>query len=236
MKPQKYHLVGFAAIAAIFFFFLYGDTRVVSQTEDQLDRLVSEMPTGRRVVATIWPLPDTNVTTISVIGRVCIDRCFAYDDYEPVTGQFRTRAKSGNPFVMTDKQGTSGGYIARPRDLSLFEIKECVPGASALCVHEAAAGDVILTDRPSYGKPWVGKLQLRGMVRRFALRAAHLRRLVAYDSPQVTPPEKPSIRGRSPQFAAHAAWFVPVSRFGTLWARLFATCICQAWWSVLVGR
>jgi len=164
MRPKKYLLIGFAAIASIFFFFLYQDTSAINRVEERLDRVVSEIPAGQRVVATIWPLPGTtNVTTSSILNRACIGHCFSYDDYEPMTRQFRTRAESGNWFVLTDKQSTPGGYILRPRDVPLFWIKECSSNTTQLCVLHPAAGDSIRTDPPVDSTPWSGRFNLSAL-------------------------------------------------------------------------
>jgi hypothetical protein len=156
MRPRKYQVLGFGAIAAIFFFFLYQDTSAVNRLEQRLDRVVSEMPAGQRVITTILALPRTNVTTSNILNRACIGHCYSYDDYEPVTRQFRTRAESGNYFVLTDKQAVPGGYVLRPRDVPLFQIQECEPNTTALCVRPAAAGETIWTDPPVDNNPWTG--------------------------------------------------------------------------------
>ena len=55
MQPRKWHLAGFAAIAVVFFSFLYQDTATVNRMEQQVVRLVSELPPNQRVMATILP-------------------------------------------------------------------------------------------------------------------------------------------------------------------------------------
>ena len=144
MKPQKWHLIGFAIIAALFFFFLYGDTAAISRMEAQLDRKVREIPPGRRVVATIVSLPG-RVTTHHIIDRTCIGRCFSYADYEPSTEQFRVRANPENPFVLTDVgsvwEAQTGAYVVQARDLPLSDIYQCDSSMTELCVRDLAVGD-----------------------------------------------------------------------------------------------
>jgi hypothetical protein len=165
MSPKKYHLIGFGAIAAIFFFFLYQDTSAINRVEERLDRVVREIPAGQRVIATIWALPgNTNVTITNILNRACIGHCFSYDDYEPMTRQFRTRAESGNWFVLTDKLNTPGGYILRPRDVPLYQIKECGPNTTELCVVHPGAGDTIWTDPPADSNPWVGHFDVSALL------------------------------------------------------------------------
>ena len=144
MKPQKWHLIGFAMIAALFFFVLYNDTATINRMESQLDRKVREIPPGSRVVATIVTLPG-RVFTHHIVDRACIGRCFSYDNFEPSTGQFRVRANPGNPFVLADMHSAGaaqvGDYVVRAHDLPLFDIYQCDTSMTALCVREAAAGD-----------------------------------------------------------------------------------------------
>ena len=144
MKPQKWHLIGFAMIAALFFFVMYSDTATINRMESQLDRKVGEIPPGSRVVATIVTFP-MRVTTHHIVDRACIGRCFSYDNYEPSAGQFRVRANPGNPFVMPDTQSAwaaqAGDYVVRARDLPLFDIYQCDSSMTALCVRETAARD-----------------------------------------------------------------------------------------------
>jgi hypothetical protein len=148
-EPQKWHLFGFTSIALIFFFFLYNDTGTVNRMEDQLDRIVRDIPQGRRVVATIVTFP-CRVTTQHLIDRACIRHCFSYGNYEPALGQFRVRASFGNPFVMSDTQivgaAQAGDYVVRSHDLPLIDVYQCDLSATELCMRELAAGD-----RPSSG-------------------------------------------------------------------------------------
>jgi hypothetical protein len=152
VNPQKWHLVGFATIAVIFFFFLYNDTAMINRVEEQIDRLVSSIPPGQRVVATIVTFPCRNVSTTHVIDRACIAHCFSYENYEPACEQFRIRANYGNPFVMSDWQLISkvqnGKYIVQPHDLPLFEIYQCGSNVTELCVRELAVGDKTRTTFP----------------------------------------------------------------------------------------
>lgn len=165
MKPRRYHLIGFTAIAVIFFFFLYKDTSVMSRTEDQLNHLVSNIPPGQRVITAIWPLPESNVTTVESIDRVCIARCISYRDYEPVTGQFRVVASPGTWFILTDPQPLPGvGIVIRQRDLPFLLIDACSPHSETLCVRDGVAGDVIPGASPEKnGNAWVTLFNRRAL-------------------------------------------------------------------------
>ena len=102
MQPRKWHLAGFAAIAVVFFSFLYQDTATVDRMEQQVVRLVSELPPNQRVMATILPPSGSRVLIQHIVDRACIGRCFSYGNYEPSTGLFRVRALPGNPYVLSD--------------------------------------------------------------------------------------------------------------------------------------
>lgn len=161
MKPQKWHLIGFSVITVIFFFFLYNDTATISRTEDQLDRLVCNIPPGQRVLAWIETFPSSNVTDTHIIDRACIGHCFSYADYEPAMGQFRVRANFGNPFVLAATQSVGavhgGNYVVQARDLPLFEIYQCDSSMDALCVRELAVGDRNSSSATKNSRTWVGR-------------------------------------------------------------------------------
>ena len=145
MKPQKWHLIGFGAIAAVFFFFLQSDTAAISSMEDQLDTLLLRLAPGQRVVAAIEIFPSSNVGSEGVIDRACIAHCFSYANYEPLVSQFRVRANIGNRFVLTSHKTTVDGqfenYTVQANDLPLFEVKECNLGGAQLCIRQLTAGD-----------------------------------------------------------------------------------------------
>ena len=61
-----------------------------------------------------------------MIDRVCIGRCFSYANYEPSTPQFRVRAFSGNPIVVTDYGDSwkmqNGVYVVKETDPPLLQV------------------------------------------------------------------------------------------------------------------
>jgi hypothetical protein len=160
IKPQKWQLLGFSAIAVVFFGCLYGDTGAINRMEDQLDSLVRNLPPGERVVGTIETFSSTNVGGAHIIDRACIEHCFSYDNYEPKVAQFRVRANFGNRFVMTNRPTISDGpfddYIVQSRDLPLIQIDPCSPGAAALCVRALGAGDKTAVGS-KLDRAWVGR-------------------------------------------------------------------------------
>jgi len=144
IKPERWHFAGFVALAAIFFWYLYWDTLTISSIEDQMDRLVASLPPGQRVITKKFYLPGLRVSVNHTIDRACIGRCFSYDNYEPPSGQFHVRVQAENPFVLPrmedDLAVRKGNYIVQQRDLPLYEIYECNPGTTTLCISKLKAG------------------------------------------------------------------------------------------------
>ncbi len=145
LRPSKWHLAASAAIAAVFFSFIYQDTAVVNRMEAQAVQLVGTLPPKQRVLATIFPLPGSRILIQHIVDRACIGRCFSYGNYEPGTALFRVRALPGNPYVLTDYDlavdTEHGGYIVQPRDLPVSEIYQCSSSGTDLCICSLEAGE-----------------------------------------------------------------------------------------------
>ena len=144
MKPRKWHLIGFAGIAAIYFSFLYADTSTLVRIERQAERLVSTLPPGARVSSATWTSSDIPLLSNHLVDRACVGRCFSYSNYEPSSGQFRVRALPGNRIVASSA-GTSmamqlGSYTVLAEDLPLFQIFFCHRNSTELCIRELPAG------------------------------------------------------------------------------------------------
>jgi len=93
-----------AAIATMFFTFLYLDNRAFSQIENQVKALVETVPPGSRVVAEIGDSNSRLSPLLHVADRACIGRCFSYANYEPATAQFRIRVQGPNPVIAPTMQ------------------------------------------------------------------------------------------------------------------------------------
>ncbi len=145
MQPRKWHLAGFAAIAVVFFAFLYQDTGKVNRMERQVVQLVSQLPPNQRVMATILPPPHSRVLIQHIVDRACIDRCFSYGNYEPSTGLFRVRALPDNPYVLSDYSLAvdmeNGEYTVQPEDLPVYQIYQCSLSGTELCMRSLVAGE-----------------------------------------------------------------------------------------------
>lgn len=144
MQPRKWHLVTYAAGAAIFFGLLYRDTGIINSLEEQSERLVSRLPLGQRVVFTIRDR-GLRLFIEHFADRSCVNHCFSYGNYEPSSRQFRIRAMPGNGVVMTDFAAVTrmenGQYQVTPEDPPLYEIYQCGQRGRELCVRSLSAGE-----------------------------------------------------------------------------------------------
>jgi hypothetical protein len=147
VKPRLWHLLGFAVCACIFFVWTYQDTETLNDMEAQVERMVSGLPYGRRVVETINAPDDSRLWFINhIVDRACIGKCFAYANYEPPARQFRIRVKHGSPIVTDSVKDSfhmeNGYYVVRPEDLPMNQIYQCdEKDLSKLCIRYVAAGE-----------------------------------------------------------------------------------------------
>jgi hypothetical protein len=148
LKPRKWHAVGFAALAAVFFVFLHDDAVYVNHIEASAESVLSQLPYGTRVIPTLSAPEDSRIEFVGHLAdRACIHRCFSYLNYEPSSGQFRVRATPGNkfaaaPYSQVEKM-VSSSYVFQPQDLPLVQLYECTPTDRAkLCTRTLRAGDI----------------------------------------------------------------------------------------------
>lgn len=144
---RRPEMITLAAVAAVFFGFLYADDAWTNRQESQIQVVVQQkIPQGARVV---FLSSETNLRVnplTHVMDRICVGRCFSYANYEPSTRQFRIRAAEGNGIVVTSYKDSyqlaSGDYVVRPEDVPLYQVEACTPGAQEYCVRELGAGEV----------------------------------------------------------------------------------------------
>jgi hypothetical protein len=145
IQPRKWHLYATAAIALVYFAFVYQDSARVNRMERQLVELVSQLPPNQRVMATIEKPPDSRVLIQHIVDRACIMRCFSYANYEPSTGLFRVRATPGNPYVVSSYNDAvdmeNGEYTVQPEDLPAYQIYQCSLNGAELCIRPLQAGE-----------------------------------------------------------------------------------------------
>jgi hypothetical protein len=113
--------------------------------ETQAERLVHTLPRNSRVMATIEPPWESRILIQHMIDRACIGYCFSYGNYEPSTGVFRVRSTPGNPYVLDSYSDAvdmeDGYYTVQPQDLPAWEVFECDPSGTRLCIRPLAAGE-----------------------------------------------------------------------------------------------
>jgi len=143
-RPRKWHLAVSAAIAALFFTFVYQDTATINRMEKQAERLVRTLPPNQRVLATILPPQESHIPIQHIIDRACIGHCFSYGNYEPASAVFRVRANPGNAYVMSESEDTvameEGSYVVRPEDLPAYQVYQCDLSGTTLCIAPLEAG------------------------------------------------------------------------------------------------
>src|SRR5262249_33207104 len=124
--PKAYERYALAALAVLFFGFLFRDERILNSLEDHIDDIVSQLPPGQRVISAV---DDPNLHVFAVphrMDRACVHRCYSYANYEPSTSQFRIRALAPNPFVAYKYDDSYhiqiGSYVVKESDLPLVQL------------------------------------------------------------------------------------------------------------------
>src|SRR5579872_377700 len=146
--PLRMHeKIALTALAAVFFSFLYIDTRELNRLENGIDAAIEQLPAGQRVIASF---PGWSLRVIPLqhaLDRACIGRCFSYANYEPSSRQFRIRAQSANSVVFDKyydvKAVEEGRYVVKPRDLPLYEVFLCGPERHEVCLGSLEAGKLV---------------------------------------------------------------------------------------------
>ena len=146
-KISKWQAAGFAAIAILFFAFLYQDTEALNFMESSAEKLFASMPYGTRVIPTIVAPEDSRIDFIGhLVDRACIGHCFAYSNYEPSSGQFRVRVGKGSSIATGSADDSSdmesGSYEVQDSDLPLVQVYQCSEADwRVLCLHRLAKGE-----------------------------------------------------------------------------------------------
>jgi hypothetical protein len=146
LRPRKWHLFALGACAAVYFTFVYRDTRQADRMEESAERITRELPPGTRVIATIFEPPDYRMVALHVVDRACVGHCFLYSNYEAATKQFRLRVREGSPVVVASADDSedmqSGTYEVQDEDLPMKEIYQCdARDWTKLCVRDLKAGE-----------------------------------------------------------------------------------------------
>ena len=126
VSPGKREKIAMAVLTALFFAFLFVDTRSLSFVESLMEQSVAQIPPGSRVISALCDQRgDVNLVG-HTLDRVCIRHCFSYANYEPSTAQFRVRAAGPNPIVVAADRDSNelqqGTYVVKPPDVPLYQI------------------------------------------------------------------------------------------------------------------
>ena len=146
LRPRKWHLFVLAACAAAYFTFVYRDTQLANQLEENAEKITRELPPGTRVLATVFEPPDYRMVTLHVVDRACVGHCFLYSNYEAATRQFRLRVQEGSPVAVASTDDSEdmqfGSYEVQDEDLPLKEIYQCDANDwTKLCIRDLKAGE-----------------------------------------------------------------------------------------------
>jgi hypothetical protein len=122
-RPRAFDRWAMAALAAVFFVFLYGDEHALNRFEDRMAGAVAALQPGDRVVNLVDD-PGARVNALThMIDRVCVGRCYSFANYEPSTRQFRVRAAADNAIVVRTYSDSwalqTGAYRVKPSDLPI---------------------------------------------------------------------------------------------------------------------
>ena len=131
-------------MAIVFFAFVFIDVRAINSVDEEITSLVSELPQGQRVVAS---LQESSGLTglVHVLDWACIGRCFDYANYEPGTGQFRIRVLGRNqvvaPTITIAQEIEYGHHIVAPDEAPLYSICPGTDSEHRLRLQKMKAGD-----------------------------------------------------------------------------------------------
>jgi hypothetical protein len=133
-------------LAAIFFCFLFTDTRQLNRVEARVNELLRSIPAGQRVAALVYYPRARGSYQHHMIDRACIGRCWSYSDYEPSSGHFRIIFTEASPYVLTAPKDVDdvlhGRYLVRKEDLPLHQIYPCGPRETDLCIRSLQEGEL----------------------------------------------------------------------------------------------
>src|SRR5205814_10619324 len=80
-----------------------------------------------------------------IIDRICIGRCYSYDNYEAATWQFRIRVAGPNRIVASNmvvyREFEAGKHIVTAGEAPLYHVCECESQQHGLCLRVLNEGD-----------------------------------------------------------------------------------------------
>ena len=133
-------------LAAAFFTMLYMDAQAFNGVEEEIARLVRELPPGERVVAAIEDSGSPRLNALThVVSAACAGHCYDFGNYEPATGQFRLRASGENGVVAWDmgivKEIESGAYVVGARQAPVYSVCATTEPGRRFTLRKLSAGE-----------------------------------------------------------------------------------------------
>ena len=145
VRPGKVQVALLASTALMFFSFLYRDTGKLERLEAKVEQVVAPLSPPARIVPTFFPEPKWRIHEQHVTDRACIGHCFAINNYEAGSSQFRIKAAAGNRIVETYgiRVGRlkDGIFMVQEQDLPLSTIYVCGTELQEVCIHPLSAGE-----------------------------------------------------------------------------------------------
>ncbi len=122
-----------AAVAAVYFVFLYVDARALNKADAEITALVSHLPPAQRVVSSVRDSGAVLTSLEHVLDWACIGRCFDYGNYEPASHAFRVWAAGVNgvvtPSLETAEEIEYRGHAVTAAEAPLYSVcPSSVPG------------------------------------------------------------------------------------------------------------
>jgi hypothetical protein len=134
-----------AAVATLFFTFLYIDVRAYNEVEQQIAALASQAPEGARFVAEISDSNSRLSPLMHAADWACIGHCFSYANYEPATGQFRIQVDRPNSFAAFDMRTVQeiedGRHIVAAEEAPVYAVCRCEEQKPPFCLRRLQAGE-----------------------------------------------------------------------------------------------
>ncbi len=134
-------------LAGVFFTMLYLDARAFSGVENQVARLLAQVPARQRVVVAMRDSGSPLLNGVVHIGSAsCIGHCFIYNNYEPATGgQFRIRATEPNPYNTTSMKAAQemeeGRHVITPQEAPIYSVCPTSATDATLVLRKLGAGE-----------------------------------------------------------------------------------------------
>jgi len=115
-----------AALALLFFGFLYHDEGILNSVEDRMEHIVAQAPPGQRMLSAIKAANLRVNAFTHMIDRACIGRCYSYANYEPASAAFRVRTDAPNPIVTASFVDSwrmeLGTYVLKESEIPVYGI------------------------------------------------------------------------------------------------------------------